>query len=215
MGQLAILHPQPLMRSPPTIKFIMNPPSQQTPNFTTTAAADDSRRRTQPPKGILKKNNNNRSNTEKAVTESKKLVMGQVKILKRGELLNTVLKEVNDRKLSTDAETTKPEKRNPNRKASKVVIAVLPSKKETENSRPKLEESKDDNDVLCSTSRLGPDPEVVSKQMKKVVSDCFAGSAFSDSPPPSSVPLPGFFRKNLDKDDATTNLRRILGLSLV
>ncbi|GKD85720.1 hypothetical protein Tco_1356874, partial [Tanacetum coccineum] len=45
----------------------------------------------------------------------------------------------------------------------------------------------------------------------------FAGSAFVESPPPSSVPLPGFFTKNFVapiKNDPTTELRRILGLSL-
>ncbi|MFS8005515.1 hypothetical protein Hanom_Chr13g01238231 [Helianthus anomalus] len=45
-------------------------------------------------------------------------------------------------------------------------------------------------------------------------SEFFAGSVFVDSPPPSSVPIPGFFTKNFVKDDPTTQLRRILGLNL-
>ncbi|KAJ0858274.1 hypothetical protein HanRHA438_Chr13g0599281 [Helianthus annuus] len=48
-------------------------------------------------------------------------------------------------------------------------------------------------------------------------SEFFAGSVFVDSPPPSSVPIPGFFTKNFVsgvKDDPTTELRRILGLNL-
>ncbi|MFS8010006.1 hypothetical protein Hanom_Chr14g01291911 [Helianthus anomalus] len=49
-------------------------------------------------------------------------------------------------------------------------------------------------------------------------SEFFAGSVFVDSPPPSSVPIPGFFTKNIVsgvKDDPTTQLRRILGLNLL
>jgi len=43
----------------------------------------------------------------------------------------------------------------------------------------------------------------------------FAGFAFVESPPPSSVPLPAFFTKNMSgTDDPTTELRRILGLTL-
>lgn len=210
MGGVAILHPQPFlknnphnlsptaMKSPPTIKF-MNPPSQ-TPNFT----APDSRRRT-PPKGILKKKNRNtEAVTTPELTASKNLVMGQVKILKRGEALNTILKDVNDRKVSDGAAST-PENR------------LVGDRRVLSPKKDKFEASKGEDVVLCSTHRLGPEPEIVSKQMKNI-SDCFAGSAFSDSPPPSSVPLPGFFRKNIVapvKDDATTNLRRIMGLSLV
>lgn len=220
MGQIAILHPthnlSPTPMKSPTIKF-MNPPSQ-TPNFT----PPDSRRRT-PAKGILKKkdNRNTEAVTTTDLTASKNLVMGQVKILKRGEALNTILKDVNDRKVSNDAATTTEKRLVADREAPKVATGgrrVLPPKKKDQNRSPKkFEASKAEDDVLSSTNRLGPDPEIVSKQMKNI-SDCFAGSAFSDSPPPSSVPLPGFFRKNLVapvKDDATTDLRRILGLSLV
>ncbi|PWA35121.1 hypothetical protein CTI12_AA612420 [Artemisia annua] len=57
-----------------------------------------------------------------------------------------------------------------------------------------------------------------SEHMKTNPIEFFAGSAFVESPPPSSVPLPGFFTKNfvapMQKNDPTTELRRILGLSL-
>ncbi|KAF2303759.1 hypothetical protein GH714_023324 [Hevea brasiliensis] len=46
----------------------------------------------------------------------------------------------------------------------------------------------------------------------------YAGSAFITSPPPSSLPLPAFFMKKcvvgVKNTDATSDLRRILGLSL-
>ncbi|MFS7914790.1 hypothetical protein Hanom_Chr02g00157651 [Helianthus anomalus] len=48
----------------------------------------------------------------------------------------------------------------------------------------------------------------------------FAGSAFVESPSPSSVPIPAFFSKSYgaaavpDDRDRTIELRRILGLSL-
>ncbi|KAK9072845.1 hypothetical protein SSX86_009280 [Deinandra increscens subsp. villosa] len=47
--------------------------------------------------------------------------------------------------------------------------------------------------------------------MKNNTREFFAGSAYADSPPASSVPIPVFFSKN---HDATVELRRILGLSL-
>ncbi|XP_059635332.1 uncharacterized protein LOC132277495 [Cornus florida] len=103
------------------------------------------------------------------------LVMGQVKILKRGEEL----------KLATDRRF------------------------------------RDEDFVLSSTDRLGPEPETVQKQIRasdlKVVDGLCSGSAlFLDSPPPSSVPLPAFFAKKEKKIDvATSDLRRLLRLDLL
>lgn len=110
------------------------------------------------------------------------LVMGQVKILKRGEKLSS---EENHGGIVDSAG---------NRKA-----------------RAKSEEDLDL--VLGSTDRLGPDPETVQKQVR--VSDLkdaiYAGSACVTSPPPSSVPVPGFLGKN---GVATSDLRRLLRLDL-
>lgn len=73
--------------------------------------------------------------------------------------------------------------------------------------------------VLGSTDRLGPEPEMVQKEIRvsesKVVDGLYAGSAFLSSPPPSSVPLPLFFRKkdgSPSTDAATSDLRRLLRL---
>lgn len=66
---------------------------------------------------------------------------------------------------------------------------------------------------LASKNRYSPpDPDMLSKQMKK--KEFFAGSAFVESPPASSVPIPAFFSKSFAPIDPTTELRRILGLSL-
>ncbi|KAI3730023.1 hypothetical protein L6452_18699 [Arctium lappa] len=148
---------------------------------------------------------------------AKNLVMGQVKILKRGEALDesssTVLKDAND-------STTTPPKDvvDRDRKVSRGSNGgrrVLPAKKKVEKEKKKIEGLKVDDFALSSTDRLGPDPEMVPKQMKKNIADFFfAGSAFVDSPPPSSLPLPGFFTKNFVKEDPSTDLRRMLGLSL-
>lgn len=44
--------------------------------------------------------------------------------------------------------------------------------------------------------------------------DTYAGSAFSVSPPPNSLPLPSFFNKKLEfESSATRELRRLLGLN--
>lgn len=76
--------------------------------------------------------------------------------------------------------------------------------------------------VVTGTDRLGPDPEMVPKQIKIVdirspvtgKSDVYAGSAFAVSPAPSSLPLPSFSKKkqvSID-DSATRDLRRLLRL---
>ena len=70
--------------------------------------------------------------------------------------------------------------------------------------------------VLGSTDRLGPDPETVKKQIEmkdvnKFVDAMYAGTAFLASPPPSSLPVPGFLGKRCN-GEATSDLRRLLGL---
>ncbi|XP_022138318.1 uncharacterized protein LOC111009532 [Momordica charantia] len=78
-----------------------------------------------------------------------------------------------------------------------------------------------DNLVVCGTERLGPAPEMVPKQIRIVdvrcpISDVYAGSAFSMSPSPSSLPLPSFSKKKqvstIVDDSATRDLRRLLRL---
>ncbi|XP_042499348.1 uncharacterized protein LOC122077465 [Macadamia integrifolia] len=81
--------------------------------------------------------------------------------------------------------------------------------------------------IVCGTERLGPDPEMVPKQIRiadlkailspvAVPSDVYAGAAFSCSPSPSSLPLPSFFKKKdgltIVDDSATKDLRRLLRL---
>ncbi|KAI4317685.1 hypothetical protein L6164_025535 [Bauhinia variegata] len=80
--------------------------------------------------------------------------------------------------------------------------------------------------VVCGTQRLGPDPEMVPKQIRIVdtkhgsapaalMSDVYAGSAFAMSPSPSALPLPSFSKKHLSAfvdDSATRDLRRLLRL---
>lgn len=77
--------------------------------------------------------------------------------------------------------------------------------------------------TVTGTERLGPDPEMVPKQIRIVdlkqhpvagYSDVYAGSAFSVSPVPSSLPLPSFSRKKevFVDDSATRDLRRLLRL---
>ncbi|XP_061348184.1 uncharacterized protein LOC133293607 [Gastrolobium bilobum] len=101
------------------------------------------------------------------------LVMGQVKILKRGE------------KLSPDDGLA----------------------------QKKSEEGFDL--VLGSTDRLGPDPETVKKQVRvpDLKDGIYGGSGSVASPPPSSVPVPGFLGKN--KGVPTSDLKRLLRLNLV
>ncbi|XVF62712.1 hypothetical protein PTKIN_Ptkin09bG0030000 [Pterospermum kingtungense] len=84
---------------------------------------------------------------------------------------------------------------------------------------------REDAFVVTGTDRLGPDPEMVPKQIRigdinkspvTEKSDVYAGSAFAVSPAPSSLPLPSFSKKkpvSFD-DSATRDLRRLLRLDL-
>lgn len=111
----------------------------------------------------------------------KNLVMGQVKILKRGE----PLPEKNDQQ----AEMTVADK-----------LGFV---------------ARDDEElILCSTDRLGPDPDMVQKQIKG--SDFYAGSGpIVASPHPSSLPFPALLAKKEKKSDAATmDLLRLLRLDL-
>ncbi|KAJ6904056.1 hypothetical protein NC651_021259 [Populus alba x Populus x berolinensis] len=113
--------------------------------------------------------------------------MEKVTILRRGESLDSKIK------------------------SSETASATVSSKKEQGNGADL---------VVTSTDRLGPDPKMVSKQIRigdpRSPGDIYAGSAFSVSPPPSSLPLPLFSKKNhLSVDDsATRDLRRLLRLDI-
>ncbi|XP_027329544.1 uncharacterized protein LOC113845975 [Abrus precatorius] len=76
-----------------------------------------------------------------------------------------------------------------------------------------------DDLVVIGTHRLGPDPEMVPKQIRivnlKHGCDVYAGSAFAMSPSPSALPLPSFWKKQSAAavdDSATRDLRRLLRL---
>ncbi|OAY27840.1 uncharacterized protein LOC110602367 [Manihot esculenta] len=78
--------------------------------------------------------------------------------------------------------------------------------------------------VVTGTDRLGPEPEMVPKQIRIVdlsspvtgKCDVYAGSAFAVSPAPSSLPLPSFSKKKQVRfdDSATRDLRRLLRLDV-
>ncbi|KAJ4968007.1 hypothetical protein NE237_014708 [Protea cynaroides] len=123
---------------------------------------------------------------------SKNFSMGQVTILKRGESLDS--------------------KRKKESSLSNIHHNAAPSPSHL---------------IVCGTEWLGPDPEMVPKQIQiadlknilspvAVRSDVYAGSAFSLSPSPSSLPLPSFFMKKdglaIIDDSATKDLRRLLRL---
>ncbi|GLT55442.1 hypothetical protein SLA2020_285620 [Shorea laevis] len=116
----------------------------------------------------LQSNKPSRSEPMVAKLPSRNLVMGQVKILKRGETLAPAAKKTDRRGIYGRG---------------------------TRSSR-----GGDLDLTLGSTDRLGPDPETVQEQLRvmdlKVGDGVYAGSAFFSSPPPSSLPVPGFLGIN-------------------
>lgn len=232
MGGVAVLHPHDVLKDHNNNNLFSTPvkSSRRTnpnPNFT----RSDNRRKS-PPTGVRRHKSTANVVSDPPMSTAKNLVLGQVKILKRGEPLDeslTVLKGINHRKVSTTT-TTETAATTPivDRKASrKVTLAkkkpekekkVSPNPNRNRNPNPNtlnstIDELKLDDFALSSTDRLGPDPEMVPKK-NNMADFFFAGSAFVDSPPPSSVPLPGFFTKSFVKEDASSDLRRMLGLSL-
>ncbi|KAJ4955682.1 hypothetical protein NE237_012465 [Protea cynaroides] len=135
--------------------------------------------------------------TDDSSKSTNNFLMGQVKILKRGESLDS--KRKNESSLKNQNHQT-------------VVSSSSTGSLDL---------------VFYGTERLGPDPEMVPKQIRvadlktilspvAVRSDKYAGSAFSLSPSPRSLPLPSFFMKKdglaIVDDSATKDLRRLLRL---
>ncbi|XP_050366581.1 uncharacterized protein LOC126785042 [Argentina anserina] len=165
---------------------------RRSPNFSNpNPTGAQSRRRKRSPVGV-QSNHRDRCGGDRVVAKvpGRNLVMGQVKILKRGEALSPAMND------------------------QRVVGAV---KRDDRKPRVKSVEYSDSDLVLGSTDRLGPDPATVQKQIKaaefKVMDAIYAGSGdYYASPPPSSVPLPAFLAKN---GAATSDLRRLLRIDLV
>lgn len=168
----------------------------------------NNRRKRSPPKGTpapskdkktttapLRERNSNQKNTIKPPTSD--LVIGQVKILKRGEVLPA-----------------------PSLSAGQVKEVVHKEKKAQKVGATSAG-GLDDLVIMSKSDRVvGSKPCVVPKNIK--ISDFYAGSAFITSPEPSSLPVPVFFKKKdldladggvSDTDyDATSDLRRLLRL---
>ncbi|KAL3348120.1 hypothetical protein AABB24_021661 [Solanum stoloniferum] len=125
------------------------------------------------------------------------IVMGQVMILRRGESLDSL---------------------NPN---------IMKENKTRSSGKKKKQPASGSGDELTvyGTGRLGPDqPGMLPKNIRvgHTPTDVYAGSAFSNSPSPRSLPLPSFFNnmnnnkkqvefKSFD-DSASRDLRRLLRL---
>ncbi|XP_019198025.1 PREDICTED: uncharacterized protein LOC109191804 [Ipomoea nil] len=144
------------------------------PNFS------GSRRRKRSPAGMNPPNSRNHSRANLRPegasalgpgSPAKNLVMGQVKILKRGEQLPSP---------SSDTTTTT-------------------SSRESSPGSGGVYWNAEEMLVLCSTQRLGPEPETVHKEIK--LPDL---SAFLVSPLPSSLPIPKFFGTKVKKTGAAT-----------
>lgn len=145
-----------------------------------------------PPKGIPKKENIKPVSTCKTLITSKAEristkppVMGQVTILKRGEVLGDTLTKHHSEVSNGLVDF---------HEFNEVMVScekALPTKKKVERKSRKAEVTKAKKDVVLS-SRSGPNPKIVSNEL----TECFAGFGFPSSPHPSSLPLPGFSVRN-------------------
>ncbi|XP_030477677.1 uncharacterized protein LOC115694729 [Cannabis sativa] len=170
------------------------------PNPNPSRTSFQSRRRKRSPPSSPRDDDCNRSKDVAMVEKSPaiNLVNGQVTILKRGDSLSLIAGK-NDR---IHGAVVSDEKRKPK------VVSVGKRK-------PRVVKVVEEADLgLGSTNRLGPDPEMMMKQVRvsnhKLMDPFYAGScAASTSPPPSSLPLPGFIG---NKEVATGDLRRLLDL---
>ncbi|KAE8718904.1 Detected protein of unknown function [Hibiscus syriacus] len=189
-----VLKPEDCLKIPNPMKHPRNPRHNPNPNNNRTNRRKRSPNASPPsrPRVTLPK------------SPTKNLVMGQVKILKRGE----------------EIKSSKPDNPVEN-------VDVDLSGEHLKGSKPDKPVENVDVD-LGSTLRSDPDLVSVPTQMRAAESEndtdevvppfFYAGSAFVTSPPPSSVPLPAFFTKKVGvalKDDVATNvLRGILRLDL-
>lgn len=179
MGEVAVLHPQDILKNQFNRKHrnnLIQPPMKSrkypknldayNPNPNPTPAKV--RRRKRSPA------NSRNSSRAPSDDESKSLVMGKVKILKRGEDLTTSLDDSLLIKKEDNAETAA---------------------------------------AIVSEDLVVPTSKTVSKQL-----DIYAGYGFYLSPPPSSLPLPAFFKKkslvDSNNNNFTGDFRRLLRLDL-
>ncbi|KAL8216821.1 hypothetical protein R6Q57_023658 [Mikania cordata] len=188
MGGLLILHPQPCLtdRTDNMLHTSIRP--HRTFNFNHHSKS----RRKKPAKSILRKTDPHSDavvvNESRSTTASNNLVMGQVKILKRGEALeepSTISKEANIMENDLDI-TGRIDVLHPKKKSGKCKI-LSDSNSEVV--------SKTEDVGVSSKRRLGFDAKMMKMQMEKMT-ECYAGYGFGDSPSPSLVPLPRFFIKN-------------------
>ncbi|XP_010533082.1 PREDICTED: uncharacterized protein LOC104808926 [Tarenaya hassleriana] len=182
-----ILHPQHLLRR----RFhheTLAPHPRSAPNPIShcihhTSSVTTARRRNRSPlesrsAGVGGSGGGGGGSRSRCTAENSKLVMGQVKILKRGETLSEFQNKERNRDSESTSKTTRRSVMRNNGGGC----------------------SEDLDLVLGSTCRIGPDPDTVTKQIRdwksfEIVAVGFAGACCSVSPPPSSVPIPDFLGK--------------------
>ncbi|CDP18794.1 unnamed protein product [Coffea canephora] len=217
MGGVAVLHPQDLFNHNHHRHQFISPAMKSHSarrNLHPAPSRSCSRRKRSPQKTTTlpsKRSNHprNSSPSSKPTGNGPVIVVGPIKILKRGEAL-----PVSTTPPSLDLTPLKEEQQQPPPPVQKAPANSTTKKKKMGAGVPR------ELAVLSA-----PEPEL--KQIQRI-SDCYAGSAFISSPPPSSLPVPAFFRKkNLvltdddnaatdsnSDDDATSDLLRLLRLDL-
>lgn len=141
--------------------------------------------------------------------KTKTLVMGEVKLLRRGEeLKGTVLKSAAAEKLAES-----------DRSRAESLGGAAPARNLLVESEgivgPAPEPVTQPKGATAESVRVAaPTLKGVTEPVSRLV-DLYAGGAFVNSPPPSSLPMPAFCAKKTDRlrfVDATNDLRKLLRL---
>ncbi|XVE71235.1 hypothetical protein DITRI_Ditri10aG0134500 [Diplodiscus trichospermus] len=171
---VAVLKPEDCLKLPNPMKHSQNP----FPKPNRSSRAQSNRKKYSP-------NTSPPRLTVAPKVPAKNLVMGEVRILKRGEHLNDIKKVASKKQVRFEKENVDVDLGSTNR------LGPDPASVPTQ---IRLTDSKNSSNKVVPTT-------------------FYAGSAFITSPPPSSVPMPAFFTKT-GVADATSDLRRILRLDL-
>jgi hypothetical protein len=221
---MAFLNPQDCLTNPLTKQPFISPPMKKLKDHPKSPPPNRSNRSPQQPNRRKNRPDNNSDNNKQNSTppsraaavlnkvNTKSLVIGQVKILKRGEDISVKTAPLKgfEATVKPDLGSTKLLGPDPESVPTQIRLGNDSMKKSTDSNR-------------VASIRLSNQSVKSITNVNLVAPGFYAGSAFNvNSPPPSSLPLPAFFTKKLVKvkkavavdDVASSLLKKVLRVDL-